>query len=191
MHRINFDSNLHSLYQPPIDPKHAHPLSHHYQQVPAPSSTMGPPECLSTPAPQTVLNGQSVQLAQNPRSYSPIVNQQGSSSTAENEIIDVETYEPTPLLIPEIPIPAVEQRTFQTQDLLAQKSYQRYNLSSLRDQFKLATFTCKFTNTNGQQCGQTFPIVLSYLSRYQENSLFRENFDSISHDFKYLFYNDR
>ena len=163
MHRFNHDSYLHSLYQ---SPRHAQQMSY-YQQHQASSSAMGPPE--NTPVqPQTVNNGQSIAVAQAPRSYSSRLN-----SAAENEFIDVETYAPNPVIIPESPS---EHRTCQTRDRLAKDSY--------KDQFKLATFTCKFTTANGQQCGQTFPVLLSYLSRYQETSLFRENFDSISQDFK-------
>ena len=64
--------------------------------------------------------------------------------------------------------------------------YSKTQLSkdAYRDQFKPVTFTCKFANGDGQQCGQTFPAILSYLSRYQETSLFRDNFHTISFDFK-------
>lgn len=64
--------------------------------------------------------------------------------------------------------------------------YSKTQLSkdAYRDQFKPVTFTCKFANGDGQQCGQTFPTILSYLSRYQETSLFRDNFHTISFDFK-------
>lgn len=175
MHRFNHDSYLHSLYQ---SPRHAQQM--YYQQHQASSSAMGPPE--NTPVQQqTVNNGQSIAvahdpvhneqsmaIAQAPRSYSPRLN-----SAAENEFIDVATYALNPVIIPESPS---EHRTCQTRDRLAKDSY--------KDQFKLATFTCKFTTAHGQQCGQTFPVLLSYLSRYQETSLFRENFDSISQDFK-------
>ena len=172
---------LHSLYQ---SPRHAQQMNYHYQQHQASSSAMGPPESSNTPVqPQTVNNGQSIAvahdplndahsmaIAQAPRLYSPRLN---SSIAAENENIDVETYAPNPIMIPESPS---EHRTSQTRDRLAKDAY--------RDQFKLATFTCKFTTAHGQQCGKTFPVLLSYLSRYQETSLFRENFDSISQDFK-------
>ena len=172
---------LHSLYQ---SPRHAQQMNYHYQQHQASSSAMGPPESSNTPVqPQTVNNGQSISvahdpvnneqsmaIAQAPRSYSPRLN---SPTAAENEIIDVGTYAPDPIMIPESPS---EHRTSQTRDRLAKDAY--------RDQFKLATFTCKFTTAHGQQCGKTFPVLLSYLSRYQETSLFRENFDSISQDFK-------
>ena len=165
MHRFNYDSNFHSLYQSSMDPRHAQQMSHHYQQQQASSSAMVPnnPQypSSSTTVPQTVNNGQAVQIAPD----------QNSATAAEDGIIDVEQFEPTPVLTNQ-----VEQPTGQTRD--------RLNKDAYRDQFKLATFTCKFANAHGQQCGKTFPIVLSYLSRYQETSLFRENFDSISQDFK-------
>ena len=177
MHRFNHEgiptnSYLHSLYQ---SPRHAQQMSYHYQQHQAASSAMGPPESSNTPVlPQTVSNEQSMAIAQAPRSYSPRLN---SPTAAENEIIDVETYAPNPIIIPESP--SDHRTSSQTRDRLAKDAY--------RDQFKLATFTCKFTTAHGQQCGKTFPVLLSYLSRYQETSLFRENFDTISQDFKWSF----